>query len=156
MSSEEVKRLTELYFDNELEKSREAVLFTMLSGDEEAREYFKQLNLIHSAVKENEENFPSALEERILDSIEIRAAKPERLFKRNFYVNAASLITAALLLIVSAFLFLEMKEYKSRVELVSEQFAAQKQTIDLIINNSLPPVEIRSRKLNEVIVNANL
>ncbi len=156
MSPDEVKRLVELYFDGELEKKREPVLFAVLSEDEQARDYFKKLNLIHTAARESEEDFPPALEERIFNSIEHSAARSGGLFKGNFYANAASLVIAALLLIVSIFLFGEVRDYKNRIALVSEQVAAQKQTIDLIINNSLPPVEIRSQKVEEVIVNANL
>lgn len=155
MSTEDTRKLVELYFDNELERGRESLLFSILAVDEEAREYFRQLNIIHSAVKETTDDFPSGLEERIFHSIETKTAG-RRIFKGNFFINAASLGIAALMLIISSFLFFEMRDYRSKVEVVSEQVREQSQTIELIINNSLPPAEVRSRRVNEIIVNANL
>ncbi len=155
MNNEEIKKTINLYFDNELEKSREVFLFTLLSGNEEAREYFKNLNIIRNTVKENAEEFPVPLEERIFNSIENKAVRPG-IFKGNFFINAASLGIAALLLIISSFLFFEVKEYRSRVETVSERMKVQEMTIDLILNNSLPPAEVRTKRVNEIIVNAKL
>jgi hypothetical protein len=155
MSAEETRKLVELYFDNELERGRESLLFSILAVDEEAREYFRQLNIIHAAVKETTDNFPPDLEERIFHSIETKSVT-SRIFRGNFFLNAASLGIAALMLIISSFLFFEMRDYRSKVEVVSEQVREQSQTIELIINNSLPPAEVRSRRVNEIIVNANL
>ncbi|MCB9248205.1 MAG: hypothetical protein H6613_06520 [Ignavibacteriales bacterium] len=42
MSTENIKEIINQYFDNELTKSEEVILFTQLSQDENAREYFKK------------------------------------------------------------------------------------------------------------------
>lgn len=155
MNNEETKKIIDLYFDNELEKNQEVFLFTLLSGNEEAREYFKHLNIIRNAVNESAEDLPVSLEERIFNSIENKTVR-QGIFRGNFFINAASLGIAALLLIISSFLFFEVKEYRSRVETVSERMKIQEMTIDLILNNSLPPAEVRTKRANEIIVNANL
>jgi hypothetical protein len=156
MHTDEIKRLVDLYFDNELGKNREVLLFTLLSENEGAREYFKHLNIVHAAVQESAEDFPVDLEEKIFHSLEKNSSKTEWFLKRNFFVNAASLGIAALLLLISTYLFFEMKDYRSRIEIVSNQVKTQEQTIELILNNSLPPAEVHTKKVNEIIVNANL
>ena len=69
MTTDEIKNLVQLYFDNELEKDKEPFLFSILSGNYEAREYFKQLSLIKKIVDNSIEQFPQELEERIFNSI---------------------------------------------------------------------------------------
>ena len=42
MNDDKLIEMINLYFDGELEKSREPQLFSQLSANDEAREYFKQ------------------------------------------------------------------------------------------------------------------
>jgi hypothetical protein len=156
MSDEEVKIIIQLYFDGELEKSSEPVLFTILAENSSGREYFKELNLIHTAAQQNIEEFPAELEERIFRTIESKEKSQQSFFRGNIFLSAASLSIAVLLLILSSFLFFELRDYRSRIEMVSEQVRMQNQTIELILNNSLPPAEVRTGRVNEIIVNANL
>jgi hypothetical protein len=156
MSNNEIKNIIQLYFDGELEKERESLLFTILAESEEGRNYFKMLNMLHTAVEDTKEEFPSELEERILRSIEKKEAPRFYSFKRNIYLTAASFSIAAVMLIASLFLFFELKDYKSKVNMVSEQLEMQNQTIELILNNSLPPAEVRTRRVNEIIIKANI
>ena len=46
MSTNEIIAMIDLYFDGELEKGKEPIMFTMLSQDLEGREYFKKLNAL--------------------------------------------------------------------------------------------------------------
>ena len=74
----EDKKLLEVinsYFDGELEKGHEPLLFTQLSLNSEAREYFKQLNKIKAAIEESVEDFPEELDERILRSVSSTSEK---------------------------------------------------------------------------------
>lgn len=64
MSTEKVKEIINQYFDNELNKSEEIFLFTQLSQNEEARNYFKEMNLLNSVIKEGVEEFPQNLDEK--------------------------------------------------------------------------------------------
>jgi len=69
MNTEELKNMIQLYFDGELEKNKEPLLFTALSQDAEARDYFKSMDLLRNTVKETEEEFPQELEKRIFYSL---------------------------------------------------------------------------------------
>jgi hypothetical protein len=70
MNNEKTLTLINLYFDGELDKQQEVILFTSLSQDQSARDYFKQLSVIRNAVNNSDRRFPNAeLEERILRSV---------------------------------------------------------------------------------------
>jgi hypothetical protein len=156
MNNEEIKNLIQLFHDNELDKGRETVLFSVLSANEEAREYFKELNLLKTGVSAAASDFPELLEKRIFTSVQNIPAKRTAGFKRNIYLSAASLSIAVLMLFVSLFLFFEMRDYRSRIDTVSEQVRIQNRTIEMILYNSLPPAEVETKKVNEIIIRANL
>ena len=63
MDDEKILEMINKYFDGELEKGEEMLLFTRLSSSDEGRKYFKQLNRIRSAVDDSIEEFPEELEE---------------------------------------------------------------------------------------------
>ncbi len=68
MSDEKINELINRYFDNELDKSEEVFMFTQLSQLESARQYFKQMNVLSENMKNTFEEFPTGLEEAILNS----------------------------------------------------------------------------------------
>jgi hypothetical protein len=156
MNNVEIQKLVQQYIDGELDKGYEPLLFSTLAADEEGRTYFKMMNLLHNAVEDKMEEFPEELEERIFKSVEKKETHKLYTIKRNFYLIGASLSIAVLMLIISSFLFFELKEYKSRIDIVSEQVMLQNQTIELILNNSLPPAEVEMKRVNEIIIKANL
>jgi negative regulator of sigma E activity len=80
MNTEELKNMIQLYFDGELEKNKEPLLFTSLSQDAEARDYFKSMNLLRNTVKGTEEEFPQELEERIFYSLKKEEVKNKSSF----------------------------------------------------------------------------
>jgi len=82
MENKKLREMINAYFDGELEKGQEPLLFTQLSLSSEAREHFKQLNKIKAAVDELFEEFPEELDERILRSIGSTAVS-----KPNFFSN---------------------------------------------------------------------
>jgi len=163
MTTDEIKNLVQLYFDNELEKDREPLLFSLLSGDYEAREYFKQLNLIRTVVDNTVEQFPEELEEKIFSSIPnagrlVKKEEESLRFRitRSYLVPALSLAAILVMMIISMFFYSELRDYKSKVDMISEQVKGQNQTIELILNNSLQPAVIKAAFENEILIKSNL
>jgi len=54
------------------------------------------------------------------------------------------------------FFYSELRDYKSKVDMISEQVKGQNQTIELILNNSLPPAVIKAAFENEILIKSNL
>jgi predicted anti-sigma-YlaC factor YlaD len=152
MLSDELKLQVDLYFDGELNKRYEAFLFSELAKNEECREYFRQTNRINNILKEAAEEFPVDLEKRIFSKIRNLNEKPFW-YKQIFPVVSYSF--AVLLLIISLFMFFEMREYRNEIQFTSRQMNEQQKTINLLIN-SLPSVEVESEIQNAVIIKANL
>lgn len=152
MLHDEIKMMVGHYFDGELNKNKEALLFSELSGNEECREYFKEMNRLKSVVQNSVEEFPIGLESRIYSYIKNRR-EGTLWYKRFFPVLSYSL--AVILLIVSLFMFNELRNYRNDIQLTSQKIIEQQKTINLLIN-SLPNVEVESEIQNAVIVKANL
>ena len=66
MSENKLLEMINLYFDGELEKSKEVNLFTLLASDQTSRDYFKQLSIIRNAVDNSAEDFPAELAQYIV------------------------------------------------------------------------------------------
>jgi hypothetical protein len=124
------------YFDGELDKKSEVSLFVLLSQNDDAREYFKSLNVLETTVNETLEEFPIELEERILKSI---AKKP---VKSGFFSNIK---------ILPAIPYAKVSSYQEKVDNLSKQMMFQSRTIHLLYN-SLPGVEVQAAFDNEIIV----
>lgn len=152
MINGDLKNLVDQYFDNELDKSKEAFLFSALSHDEEAREYFRQVNKFKNVIQETSEEFPIELERKILNSI--KRSKPKKEFRREFAL-ALSYSLIIIVLIVSLFSFLEIRKYRNEIQETSKQLLDNQKTINLLIN-SLPSVQVETELTNAVIVKANL
>lgn len=153
MLNDETKILIDKYFDGELPKNIEAVIFTELSKDEECREYFKQMNKIKLALQESMEEFPFNLDQKIL--MKIRSSEERKPFWQKSFLPVLSYSFAVVLLIISLFMFLEIRDYKTDLKLTSQQMIEQQKTINLLIN-SLPSVDIETELQNAVVINANL
>jgi hypothetical protein len=157
MTNDEIKYMVENYFDGELDKNEEPLLFTTLSTDIEAREYFKKLHALRSVVAETIEPFPVHLEENILTSIKTHE---HRFYKNiNFRSRVSHIISvaaAAVLFIFCSLLFLDVKDYKLKIAIITEQVKEQNETMNLILNNSLPAFVISPDTKNEIIVRAKL
>lgn len=155
MKTEELINMVNMFFDGELEKRSEPVLFGLLADNEEAREYFKNLNKISAAMDNSITEFPDDLEERILYSALKKTEKQYFRFGfRNTFVFA-SYALAVLLIFISIFFYGEAKSYSAKLETVSVQMAKQNREIQMLIN-SLPAAEVDTKLDNAVIVKANL
>lgn len=149
MSSEEIKTLINRYFDNELNKSDEVFLFSQLSTNDEARIYFKNLNMIKEGVHSTTEKVPDELEERILNSIITSDAEPKR-----FQFNIPSIVGytfSVVLLIASIFIYSQSMEYKKDIELSIQQINQQNRMIEMLFH-SLPETEVKTTFTNDIIV----
>lgn len=147
--------MIDLYFDGELEKLSEPFLFSSLALDAEAREYFMRLSKIKSALKIAEEDFPATLDMRVMKAVSASSAVKERKTGFGYLPQVLGYSFAALLIIVSLFMFLEVRQYRKELQTTVVKIEEQSKTINLLIN-SLPPVEIESKVQNEIIIKSNL
>jgi len=154
METAQLKKMIDLFFDKELEKNKEPLLFSLLSQDEEAREYFKELNLIKTSIEGSREEVPYSLEARILYSIDEKEGRKKKLIIRRLSYSFAY-AAALLLLAASIFLYSKVNDYKSEVENIKSQVQYQAQTIELLYN-ALPPQVVQAKFSNEVIVKARM
>lgn len=155
MNTEEIKLMTDEFLDGELDKNKEPILFTHLSLDDEAREYFKSLNSIKSVVESTIEEFPESLDSRILYSITSTN-------KRNIFFTVKSNIPAllsytlsVLLLVVSLLFYFQTVSYRDNLDKKIEQVDQKNQMIELLMN-SLPLTEITASYANPVKVEAKM
>jgi len=143
MSENKILDMINLYFDGELEKSKEVNLFTLLASDQTARDYFKQLSVIRNVVDNSTEDFPAELEERILRSIGSKTSARTGIFSNIKIFSAISYAAALILLFLSSYLFFKVSNYQERVDNLSQQMTIQSKTIQMLYN-SLPGVEVRA------------
>jgi len=155
MSDIKIKELINAYFDGELEKSKEAFLFTQLSLSEVGREYFKQLSQIKTSIDESLEEFPEELDERILKFIGKSSIKKFNFFIGQRIFSSISYAFALFLIVLSGYLFMKVSAYQEKVDMLSTQMILQSKTIQMLFN-SLPSIEIRASSDNEIVVKPNI
>ena len=149
MSSEKIKELINRYFDNELDKSEEVFLFTQLSQVEEAREYFKQMNLLSENMKNTFDEFPLSLEEEILSATVTEITKEKRF---NFNIQSFSgYAFSVVLLIISLFIYTQSLEYKADIKLNIQQINQQNKMLEMMFH-ALPPTEVKAEFTNDIII----
>jgi hypothetical protein len=155
MSNNKITELINLYFDGELDKSREALLFTELSQSAEGREYFKQLSRIKTSIDEALEDFPEELDERILRSVSRTSEKKFSFFTGQRLFASVSYAVAVLLIVLSGYLFMKVSTYQEKVDNLSQQMNFQTKTIQMLFN-SLPGVEVIGTLDNKIIIKPNI
>jgi len=164
MNTDDIKLMIDLYADGELEKTKEPLLFTMLSQNSEARDYFKGVNYLKNNFQQNGTEYPARLDERILHSVESAQTKQSTVFtNKNIFLFFSYSLVAALLLISLNF-YKQSEQFKKQSEDYKAQFnnltyEVKKQNADLqLILNAMPEIEVRSGyyRTKEVVVNANL
>ncbi|MDP3581598.1 MAG: hypothetical protein Q8S39_06655 [Ignavibacteria bacterium] len=153
MNNEDLIKLIDLYFDNELEKGKEALLFTSLGSNEEAREYFKKMNSLNSAVAATMQEFPQALEEKILGGISKYNHNTERSFTAQKVFTAIAYSFSIVLLALSIFFYSKSEEYKVQFVDLTREVKEQNQKINMLIN-ALPQVDVQGQyvQVKEVLV----
>ena len=151
----EVENLINLYFDGELEKGNEPILFTLLSQDEEARSYFKRANALKNNIAYSMDEVPFNLEKKILYTVADKNSKQSFQINKINLFAFASFAVAVIFIVISIFLFIQTGDYKSTLQTVSKQIESQKEEIQLLIN-SLPAAEVTTKFENPVTVKASL
>ncbi len=149
MSNEKIKELINRYFDNELDKSEEVFLFTQLSQVEEAREYFKQMNVLSENMQNTFEKFPLNLEEDILNATVTGTTN-----KRKFNFNVQSILGYAfsvVLLIISLFIYTQSLEYKADIKMNIQQINQQNKMLEMMFH-ALPQTEVKAKFTNDIII----
>lgn len=155
MQEHKIIEMINLYFDGELNKSEEVSLFSLLTADQNGREYFKQLNVIRNAADNSTEELPAELEERILRSVGTQKSAGRWFLPKIRMFSAISYAAALLLLFISGYLFFKVSSYQERVDNLSNQMTIQSRTIEMLFN-SLPGVEVRATFDNEIIIKPNI
>ncbi|MCJ7553301.1 MAG: hypothetical protein MUO34_05390 [Ignavibacteriaceae bacterium] len=155
MNNNKITEMINAYFDGELEKGNEALLFTQLSQSDEGREYFKQLSKIKASIDESLVEFPEELDERILRSVSKFSEKKLGFFTGQRMFASVSYAFAVILIVLSGYLFMKVSTYQEKVDMLSTQMIMQSRTIQMLYN-SLPGVEVRASFDNEIIVKPNI
>ncbi len=151
MLKDEYREMINLYFDNELPKGKETVMFEMLSNNPEAQEYFTNLHRLSRELKATDAEFPQELEEKILRSLTGESGKMQIQKSSRIYFYAA----AVAVFIIFGFLYTEMNSYKNELMTLNKKIINQNETIMQLYNN-LPAAVVTAESKNEVIVKANL
>ena len=155
MMSKELMEMINLYPDSELEMKDEASLFVLLSQNEEARQYFKNLQLLKTGIAESVEEMPGHLEEKIIKSVVNGNTKNIYLSQKKSFSSKLSYAFAVILLILCTYIFLKFDNYQTKFETISNQLQIQNETIELLYN-SMPTVEVTGQLKNKIIITSKL
>lgn len=141
MSANEIMKMIDLYFDGELEKGNEPVMFTLLSQEAEAREYFRNLNVLKNGIASTIQEFPQSLDEKILRSVGRLNEKQTTMFINRKVFSVISYSLTVILLILTFFFYSKSEEYKVQFVDLTREVKKQNDKLELIMN-AMPPVEV--------------
>lgn len=154
MRNIELEMMINEFIDGELDKSKEGFLFTQLSMDENLREYFKKCSSLKNEFQKLNEEFPSSLDSKILNSL-TSIENPKRVNStQNNIQKYSGYLFVVILLLVSIFFINESRINSIQLERTVRQIENQEQMIKLLIN-SIPAAEIKSAKEGTIIITSN-
>jgi anti-sigma factor RsiW len=142
-------KMIDSYLDGELNRSDEDILFEQLAVNPEAREYLRKVNFVGNQTRLSAAEFPSPLEQNILNSVNKRTASPFTPAVRLTGYFAAGI--SVILLIVTLFLLGQVSEYRTEIKTVLNHMEKQDQVIEALYN-SYPAAEVKAEYSNEIIV----
>jgi len=151
MNTEKIKEIINQYFDNELSKGEEVILFSQLSQDQEAREYFKEMNTLRNVIDSSYEEFPNDLDEQIFSKISKSGNELPFYKDRTKIFTSLSYVFALLLLAVTIFFYTESIQYREKIDIAYEQVNQQNKMINILLN-TLPQAEVRAEFADQAIV----
>ncbi len=154
MPEEKYEELIEAFFNNELSKREESLLFSLIGTDESAKKIFKQSAFLKTGINSAVEEFPPELDEKILSSFTTKQKRVRKVFNSNFG-NALAYGLAVAAVIVALFFYSLATDYRNELKTVSQTLEYQNTTMQLIMN-SLPSVKVTGSLPNEVIINKKL
>lgn len=155
MSTNEIENIINQYFDNELSKAEEVILFTQLSQDDEAREYFKNLNLLKTTTEQSIEKYPESLDQKIFSQLKREDVSVKKTWNRSSMFTAVSYGFALILLAFSIFFYTESLQYRNKLDVTNMQVKQQNQLIQ-VLYNTLPQAEVVEKVENEIIVTSQM
>ena len=146
-----MKNIINQYFDNELTKGEEIVLFSQLSQNDEARNYFKDMNLLRTTTESSFVEYPEKLDEKIFS--QLKREEPTRVLRinRSRVFEVVSIGFAIILLAISFFFYNESMQYRNKLEVTSQQVNQQNRMIQILFN-TLPQAEVRGTLENTIVV----
>ncbi len=129
----EINEMINAWFDGELDKKNEVVLFNLLATDDEARSMFKTINNLKSAIAATEEEVPDGLDERIFRSVapDTRANQSARKWQ---LIPALGYAFSIVLAIITLILVMEIRAYRNGLEDLNVKVKEQDQTIRMMFN----------------------
>ena len=156
MNTEQLMIMINEFVDGELPKEKEAFLFTELSNDEVAREYFKKVNSLKLITKEQAEAFPAQLDSKILNEIK---NKTSYFSLANLKANAVSYLSYIILIVSLTggyFLYNHTIFQEQQLKISQTKIEQQQELLNLIMTNQLEPVTIEPEFEKEIIIQAAL
>jgi len=156
MNTNEIISMIDLYFDGELEKGKEPVMFTVLAQDLEAREHFKKMNLLKNVFTTSIEQFPSSLDEKILRSVGDLNEKQTAFFINKKVFSVMTYSVTVILLILTMFFYSKSEEYKVQFFDLTREVKKQNDKLELLMN-ALPQVDVSGSyyRTKQIIVRPN-
>lgn len=149
--------MIDLYFDGELEKGKEPVMFSLLSQDTEAREHFKKMNVFRSVFTTSTEQFPLSLDEKILRSVNSLNEKQTTGSINKKIFSAITYSVTVVLLILTMFFYSKSEEYKVQFFDLTREVKKQNDKLELLMN-ALPQVDVSGSyfRTKQIIVRPNI
>jgi len=154
MNTNELNQMIDMYFDAELDKRSEPVLFSLLSQNPDAREYFKKMNLIKNGLGNIIEEFPLELDRKILLTVGTNNQKHKSILAFRNYIVPVTYIVSVLLLALSIFFYTKSEEYKVRLVDLTREVNQKDENIYTIMN-TLREVEVKGSYLKMKTIRVN-
>ena len=155
MDCEKYKYLIQEFHDGELDKGKEAFIFTHLSTCSECRDFFSSLNTLSLAASEENTEFPSLLETRIFYSIDQKNTGNNILWVNKKVPAYVLYLLSVVIIAMGFYLFKSTTEYRNELH-EAVQIVKQKDKEMQLIMNSLDEIKVESRFDNEIIIKAEL
>ncbi len=144
----------EAYFNEELSGEEESLMFSEIAEDYEAREYFKKVNLLKTALRASAEKTPYELDEKILKEVLEKKHVVGIPFQFNFQTVFTYVLSVAFL-VLSLLFYSMLKDYRSELKEAKSVIQYQSKTLNVLLN-SLPPVDVTGKLPNKIIINSKL
>ncbi len=151
MNEEKIEELVNGYFDAELSKEEEILLFTVLSENEYGREYFKSLAALHETIEKTREEFPQELDEQIIGTL---SKAEHRANKGRSFVAPPVLFAYAVAAVLIIFILMfktDLDNYKKELRTQASVVQRQNKMIELLYN-ALPAATVQAERKPSIIV----
>lgn len=158
MNCQLIEKYINEFFDGEIKRENEQMLFSHLSQCDSCRNKFKEYNLIENLVNQLTEEFPDSLDNRIINRfylLEEKNKNESRMIKfyRYAVVGLSIILIGFLLFFFNSIQNFEQKLNLSYKEIImhSEEIKNQQEQIEILMN-SLNPIEVINRESKSIII----